>query len=225
MLDKKGMSTGKTMRLDREQIVAAALRLLDEVGVDGLTMRVLADALKIQAPSLYWHFKNKQALLEAMADALIAPVARAVPPGSWREQVEHIAWDLRSALLSRRDGARVFAGTYSISDNVIRTSDMMIGFLLDAGAPHRLAAWGALTVTYFVLGFTIEEQAAAEPGGAEGVVLAARRAEFTRFVGDRYPRTAACIPDIFDGDQDARFRLGLEMQLAGLAALLPNSAS
>ncbi|MFV3077992.1 TetR/AcrR family transcriptional regulator C-terminal domain-containing protein [Niveispirillum fermenti] len=207
------------MRLDREQIVAAALRLLDEVGVDGLTMRVLADALKIQAPSLYWHFKNKQSLLEAMADALIAPVARAVPPGSWAEQVSFIAWELRAALRSRRDGARVFAGTFSINDNVIRTADHLIGVLMAAGLPRQKAAWGALTVTYFVLGFTIEEQGAYEPGGSEGVALAARREEFTRFIGDRYPHVAACIPDIFDGDQDARFRLGLEMQVAGLKVL------
>lgn len=208
------------MRLDREQIVAAALRLLDEVGVDGLTMRVLADALKIQAPSLYWHFKNKQSLLEAMADALIAPVARQVPAGSWQEQVGFIAHELRAALLSRRDGARVFAGTFSINDNVVRTADRLIGLLVDAGAPHRQATWGALTVTCFVLGFTIEEQAAADPGGGEGQVLADRQAEFRRFVGDRYPHITLCIPDIFDPDQDARFRLGLEMQIAGLAVLI-----
>ncbi len=56
----------------QELIVRAALTLLDEVGLEGLTMRRLATALKIQAPSLYWHFPNKQALLDGMADAIFA---------------------------------------------------------------------------------------------------------------------------------------------------------
>ena len=64
------------MRIQREQVVAAAWALLDEAGLEGLTMRVLAKALSIQAPSLYWHFPGKQALLDAMADTLIHDVAR-----------------------------------------------------------------------------------------------------------------------------------------------------
>jgi TetR/AcrR family tetracycline transcriptional repressor len=59
--------------IQQEVIVRAALTLLDEVGLEGLTMRRLATALKIQAPSLYWHFPNKQALLDGMADAIFAP--------------------------------------------------------------------------------------------------------------------------------------------------------
>jgi AcrR family transcriptional regulator len=48
------------MPLQRETVVRAALHLLDEVGLDGLTMRRLAAYLEIQNPSLYWHFTNKQ---------------------------------------------------------------------------------------------------------------------------------------------------------------------
>ena len=59
----------------QELIVRAALTLLDEVGLEGLTMRRLATALKIQAPSLYWHFPNKQALLDGMADAIFGAVS------------------------------------------------------------------------------------------------------------------------------------------------------
>ncbi|MGP1667261.1 MAG: TetR family transcriptional regulator, partial [Rhodanobacter sp.] len=53
--------------------------LLDQAGLDNLTMRRLADALQVKAASLYWHFANKQALMDAMADALMAQVARAAP--------------------------------------------------------------------------------------------------------------------------------------------------
>ena len=53
--------------LDREHVVRVALRLLDEAGLDGLTLRRLAAELDVKAPALYWHFANKQDLLDHMA--------------------------------------------------------------------------------------------------------------------------------------------------------------
>lgn len=58
------------MKLDANVIGAAALELLDETGLDGLTMRKVASALNVQAPALYWHVKNKQELLDVMARAV-----------------------------------------------------------------------------------------------------------------------------------------------------------
>jgi len=56
--------------MDRETIVAAALALLDEVGLDGLTTRRLAAELDVKSPALYWHFRNKQELVDEMARAI-----------------------------------------------------------------------------------------------------------------------------------------------------------
>ena len=53
------------MKLDRDVILQAALSLLDEVGMDKLSTRLLAERLGVQQPALYWHFKNKRALLDA----------------------------------------------------------------------------------------------------------------------------------------------------------------
>ena len=59
------------MKVNRDIIVQAALRLLDDTGLEDLTLRKLAQALDIQAPTLYWHFKSKDALIDEMAtDAL-----------------------------------------------------------------------------------------------------------------------------------------------------------
>jgi len=81
----------------QELIVRAALTLLDEVGLEGLTMRRLATALKIQAPSLYWHFPKKQALLDGMADDIFGAV-------SLRRNLKGKAWDERRRLLSVPSG-------------------------------------------------------------------------------------------------------------------------
>ena len=58
------------MALDRTKMIAAALELLDEEGLEGLTLRRLATKLKVQAPAIYWHFKNKQELLDEMASSV-----------------------------------------------------------------------------------------------------------------------------------------------------------
>ena len=56
-------------KLQPNTVIRAALDLLNEVGVDGLTTRKLAERLGVQQPALYWHFRNKRALLDALAEA------------------------------------------------------------------------------------------------------------------------------------------------------------
>ena len=58
-------------RLNRDDVLRAALELLDEVGIDALSTRKLAERLGVQSPTLYWHFKSKGALLDAMSAAVM----------------------------------------------------------------------------------------------------------------------------------------------------------
>lgn len=201
------------MRIVKTEVIATALKLLDEVGVEGLTMRKLADALNIQAPSLYWHFANKDALLEGMADALMEPVAASNPEGeAWDARLGRVASEVREALLSRRDAARVFAGTYPLSDNVLRVGSLLIGALKQAGADDRTASWGAFTLIYFVIGFVIEEQALGGKKTSSGSEEARVAAEF--------PLAVIAMREIAGTNADQRFSFGLDLQIMGLKAAL-----
>lgn len=201
------------MRIVKTEVIATALKLLDEVGVEGLTMRKLADALNIQAPSLYWHFANKDALLEGMADALMEPVAASNPEGeAWDARLGRVASEVREALLSRRDAARVFAGTYPLSDNVLRVGSLLIGALKQAGADDRTASWGAFTLIYFVIGFVIEEQALGGKKTSSGSEEARVSAEF--------PLAVIAMREIAGTNADQRFSFGLDLQIMGLKAAL-----
>src|SRR3954463_3833683 len=103
------------MGLRRHDIARAGLRLLNEVGLNGLTLRLIAADLGVKAPALYWHMKNKQELLDEMATQMYRDSAaqRAVPEslGEW-EGVAHRARALRHMMLAYRDGGKVFSGTY-----------------------------------------------------------------------------------------------------------------
>ncbi len=160
-------------RLDRERVVRAALALLDEVGLDGLTLRRLAQDLGVKAPALYWHVASKADLLHEMAVTMLRDLVageswdEAVLAGSpWQDCVRDSATNLRRMLLAHRDGARVFSGTL-VTDEALRDAvEVPLGILTSAGfTPDDAArAWG--TVLSFVLGFVVEEQAVGGAGDA-----------------------------------------------------------
>ena len=99
--------------LRREDVLAAALDLLDAEGLDALTMQKLAASLHVQTGALYWHFDSKRAVVDAMAERLAAGVGGpgATGDGTWNEQLTQLGMGLRKALLAHRDGARVIRET------------------------------------------------------------------------------------------------------------------
>ncbi len=157
------------MKIDRQLVMTAALDLLDRGGLEGLTMRKLADALGVQAPALYWHFPNKQALLDEMAESLLEGVPASMVVSERTEDVlKSLAIQLRAALLSRRDGARVFAGTFVARPNAMQLAEIGFSALARDGITGKQAVNGLLSLFYFILGFVIEEQALAEQSAAAG---------------------------------------------------------
>ena len=102
------------MAIDRGRIVDEAMTLLNEVGIDKLTTRKLAERLGVQQPALYWHFKNKSALLDAINSEMLARyhTHRLPAPGEdWVDFTYATARSMRKTLLAVRDGARIAAGT------------------------------------------------------------------------------------------------------------------
>ncbi|HJP79203.1 MAG TPA: TetR/AcrR family transcriptional regulator C-terminal domain-containing protein [Pseudonocardiaceae bacterium] len=197
------------MKLTRDQVLAGALALLDEVGIDNLTMRRLATSLGVQNGATYWHFRSKQALLASMAEAMLADVTtgldRSLP---WDEQLTQLAHRLHRALLAHRDGARIFSGVFFPLPNALAYGDTMIGLLRAAGLPIREAAWAVDTFTYYVVGHTIEEQLAADDPA---------RAQLTEAVAtDQYPNLAAAIEHIPAPHPPEHFEYGLRLLINGL---------
>lgn len=101
-------------KIQRDQVIEAALALLDEVGLEAITTRKLAQKLGVESATLYWHFKNKASLLEEMASAVLAkhhslPVPEDI--AEWANWLAENARSFRRALLAHRDGALLHAGT------------------------------------------------------------------------------------------------------------------
>jgi TetR/AcrR family tetracycline transcriptional repressor len=156
------------MPLRRAEVIAAALALLDEVGLDRLTTRRLAAKLGVQVGALYWHLASKQALLEAMADTMMAGLAaQPLPQDSWEVQVAAAAQQLRRALLAHRDGARLLVGAIGLGPNILANAERFYRLFRAAGFSLPAAACGWDVIASFVTGFVLQEQTV--PLGAEGV--------------------------------------------------------
>ena len=204
------------MQLSREQVLAAALGLLDEAGLEQLTMRRLAAALGVQTGATYWHFRSKQALLEAMADTLLAGLTAGLDTESpWTERITELARRLRRALLSRRDGARLFSAASFPLPSALAYGEAVIAALGESGLSSRDAAWAADTLTYYVVGHTTEEQlAAALPGSGHDAT-----ARLTGAVDpQRHPHMYAALAHIPAPHHQEHFDYGLHLIVNGIRA-------
>lgn len=158
------------MALERKDIIAAAIDLLDEVGIDKLSTRALANRLGVAQPALYWHFRSKGDLLDALNEEMLRRHhERRMPrPGeSWDAFLLAHARSMRQALLAVRDGARISAGTRPTPVQFVE-AEQHLRLLVDAGFAPQTALHVSMGLARFVVGFVLEEQGEREREAAEG---------------------------------------------------------
>ncbi|MBO2461331.1 TetR/AcrR family transcriptional regulator C-terminal domain-containing protein [Actinomadura violacea] len=149
------------MKLERDEVVRTAIRLLDEVGLDALSLRRLARELGVQAPALYWHFANKQELLDEMVSMMAAGSRRRETPApgqSWDDWLTALARDLHAGYRAHRDAVRLAAGSRPTADRAPAIEGMLRA-LCDAGFTPGEALLNILALTDYVGGAALEEQA------------------------------------------------------------------
>lgn len=144
------------MRYRREDVVTRALEVLDDLGLADLTMRRLGAELGVRPSALYHHFANKQRLLAAVADEIVAR-GRTEPAGEWDERVTAICAALRDSLLAYRDGAEVVATVWSFGLGAQQPYDDLLA-ALEEGGLGDLAPVAARTLLHFVYGHAVDEQ-------------------------------------------------------------------
>ncbi|KOG89207.1 TetR/AcrR family transcriptional regulator C-terminal domain-containing protein [Streptomyces varsoviensis] len=195
-----------------ETVVDTALALVSRGGLESLTMRRLSDALDTQPPALYRLFQDKDALVDAMAEAILATALGPLPAASWEDRVSVLAGRLRAAMLGQRDGARIVGGSYSTRRPNLTVADSLLAAMGDAGFTDEEAIWAVTTVFSYVLGEVLEQQQ-----GHLKVDLDEVRASLSP---EDYPHLAnSALPAILDFD--ARFAFGLRLIITGLRERTP----
>ena len=208
--------------MNREILTRGALNLLNEVGLEELTLRRLGAALKVQAGATYWHFKSKEELLDEMATVLLADAAPGLLPtrkqADWKVWVAAFGEGLRKALLRYRDGARMVTGTKLTNAEYMKTAEAIGAQLLRAGFTLRQGVVLLSTVYNYTLSFVIEEQAVfPRPGERSKQYDLRKRGE--SLSSEALPLMRQAGPILFDRFEQ-RYKEGLALILQGATSQL-----
>ena len=196
--------------MNAKTITSAALEVLGEVGLDKLTMRLIATRLGVQVGGLYYYLPDKTALLRSMANEVCAHALaafEALPAsGGWPADPARLCSLVRDELHVRRDGARVLAaGPLSGSIDALALMERLIG-LIEAGIGAPMAGAAADTLLAYVTGFVIQEQAEVTATTPYPLTPDELR--------DRFPRLSRGL----GAEDDDTFRAGVTAILVGFAA-------
>jgi TetR/AcrR family transcriptional regulator, tetracycline repressor protein len=210
------------MKVNREILVRGALKLLNEVGLEQLTLRRLGIELKVQAAAMYWHFKSKEELIDEMATMVLAEGAPNLVPV--RKQSEWKVWGmafgegLRKTLLGYRDGARMVAGTRLTNTEYMKTAEVAGAQLVGAGFTLRQTVILLSTIYNYTLSFVMEEQAVFPMPGKRSEQYDIRKRD-ERLSEKALPLMRQAGPILFDRFE-RRYKEGLGLILQGAACQL-----
>jgi TetR/AcrR family tetracycline transcriptional repressor len=218
----------------RAEIVRAGLELLEEGGMEALSLRRVAQALGMHAPGLYWYIEDKQELIDLLAQAILDEafagdgVKGPAEGEGWEPWLTEVAVRVRRTLLAHRDGARVVAGAYLFRTNSL--TDMMetaVEALERDGYGRDMALHCAITVMRYTTGIALDDQASPKTRREEIM----RRLKEGVPIGpkidpERWPRVAEVmgrwVKQVFVAGVDPaslgelHFRHGLAVVMAGI---------
>ncbi len=144
--------------LSRDQIVDAAISVMDEEGLDALSMRRLGQELDAGATSLYWHIRNKDELLDLVLDRVIGEVVPDMPhDAGWRETAEQAASALRRVLLRHRGVAPIMGERPTFGPNALQALEILLTPFVKAGFEPEAALLAATTIINWASGFAVFE--------------------------------------------------------------------
>jgi AcrR family transcriptional regulator len=206
--------------LSRDAIADAALAIVDAEGLEGLSMRRLAQELDTGPASLYAHVSGKDELLQLLIDRVAGEVPPVEPdPERWEEQLKDYLRALRGVLRAHRDLAGAALANIPTGPNAVAAMEGMLGILRAGELPDPVIALAADLLPQYVNIEAYEGSLFAQRMEREPEYLEAIFEYFRALPADRFPHFAALADAMTDDlqDDDARFEFGIEVLVRGLA--------
>ena len=218
--------------LDTDSIERAALDLIDETGLDGLTMRALGRRLGVDPTAVYRYYRSKDELLDALVDRVFTERPREgqqpqPPPEEpdWRDVARRACQGMRRGLLAHAALVPLAVFRPPRAGGTLTGIEGLLGALLGAGFDQRETAAAYHTLLYYTLGHAALEAPYAQMGDEEAnAIIAATRGFYLAQPPEQYPYLAAVAPHLY-GALDEQFTYGLERLLDGLQTALDGARS
>src|SRR5829696_6690650 len=201
--------------LNRDEIAATALELVDRDGLDALSMRRLADELGVGTMTLYGYFRNKAELLDALMDVSVSVTAADLPDsGPWRERVATLAQTMRAWLESHPALVQVRMQQTMTRPSQFVVTERIVGALLEAGLDRQEAARAFRVLFTYVFGFVAFSPTATADSARREV-----RSALAALPPDDYPLLSSMTDEAAAAAAgDDQFDYGLELILDGIEA-------
>lgn len=202
--------------LTRERVLQTALRFADEGGLAALSMRRLGQELGVEAMALYYHFANKDEVLDGIVDLVFAEIELPPAGGDWRAAMRQRAIATRDALLRHRWAIGLMESRRNPGPANLRHHDAVIGSLRAAGFSMAMAAHAYSLLDSYIYGFALTKMNLPFETGS---VAEAAQTMLEPFAVDAYPNLVAFITEhaMRPGyDYGNEFEYGLDVILDGL---------
>jgi len=201
-----------------ERIVSVALEIVDEVGTDAFSMRLLADRLGSGTATLYRHLTGKDELMFYVVDRILGEVdididADTLSNTTWQHATARGASAFYEILKNHPNALPLLVSQVPVGPNALINRERSLAVLLACGFPLDLAARAYTAVAHYVVGFALQQHApgAPQPGDA------ARLRDFYRALdAETYPATVAAADELTSVPLDEEFRFGLQLVLDGI---------
>jgi AcrR family transcriptional regulator len=213
-------------RLSKHAVVSRALALADAEGLNALTIRRLAADLAVTPMALYWHFRSKEDLLQALSDQLWSEIDVDVDPDApWLQQLRGLLESLVSMLRAHPSAPHLVLDYEKQSPAAMKATEVTLELLRSAGFDPayaseiaRDALWQGLMLVMSECGFE---------SGTGPPLPAAERAERQRANHVRmatlpiaqYPRVVECALPMTSTDPELHYRFGIDLFIAGVEAM------
>lgn len=202
--------------VDVDKVIDRALKLIDEVGVQALTLRMLADSLGSGTATLYRHFAGKDELLAHVVDRILGEVRltpEAVKGLPWREALTVGAEALYDTLRQHPNALPLLVSQVPVGPNGLANRERAIGLLLGFGFPVGFAARAFTAIGHYVVGFAIQQHG---PGTAQPEDQPRLHDYYRSLDPAVYPATTAAAEELTSVPLHEEFRFGLDLLLDGL---------
>jgi len=215
-------------RLTVERIVDAAMALMAERGYDAVSMRSLAKALDTGPASLYAHVANKEEIDQLVIDRIAAKLEIPAPDTErWAEQLKQLLRDTLDLYRAHPGSARAAVAMIPTEMGAMRTMEGMLAICMAGGISPQAAAWFCDLSSLYVTSIAVEEAIWVErqnspPAGEEPdhVAIDVQLRSFMESLpADRFPHVTSMAAVMVAGEGPERFEFGLDVLLAGLAAV------
>jgi AcrR family transcriptional regulator len=205
--------------LTRERVIEAALRLMDQEGLDAVTMRRLGRELGVEAMSLYGHVRDKEDILDGVTEAVMAQFLFPAATGDWTKDARTVAHEWRRLLSLHPGVLQLLAERHKPLEGiaVYRPMDAALGVLRSAGLTAREAAQAFNALGSYIMGFVMMELGLM-PGQGK-TEHAHEHEEMGRALGDvGLTHLVECFKYFIECGSDEQFDFGLDLMVRGIAS-------